>query len=333
MEEPIVIGKIYYSPEYNYLLPGWRILKQFHKFPPDRYMQIMSLLQKQYGVNTVTAPGLNQELIDSFLEEKYRKKIYIDKKYVCEVLELPVFLSKIVPFSWLQKHVIRPMLLSTNGTIQGALAALQCRQVVNLGGGFHHASFSEGSGFCFFSDAAMAAKRLLEELEVHAVAIIDLDAHQGNGTAKAVADIRKALQSHKKIWLADICMFNPDFADLKTWPSDEEAATHVDCLIKIENPGWTDQNYLNRVNLLLEFIEEKKPDYIIYNAGVDGLKEDTVGAFLNLTADTLLERDRLVFELARKLNIPILMLLSGGYHPHCTEIVAESVNRLFLTGK
>jgi histone deacetylase 11 len=171
------------------------------------------------------------------------------------------------PFFWLPGWVYRwrvldPMLRATEGTILACCLALQLGWAINLSGGFHHASYDQGGGFCIFPDISLAVHYLQTRLHLQRIMIIDLDAHQGNG-------YQKDLLLHENVYIVDC--YNS-----RIYPCDTEVKDAISRDIQIDQ-NTTDQEYLRLVDSIGQDLDYFKPELVIYNAGTDVLAEDPLG--------------------------------------------------------
>ena len=164
----------------------------------------------------------------------------------------------------------------------------------NMAGGTHHAHRDFGSGYCVFNDLAVCALHALEHLGVESVAIVDLDVHQGDGTASILADEPRACT------ISVHCSTN--------FPFRKSVSDH-DLPVPPESG---DDVYLNTVREALEICEAFEPDLILYQAGVDGLEADALGK-LNVSREGMRQRNHLVFEAAESLDVPLVVFMGGGY--------------------
>ena len=203
---------------------------------------------------------------------------------------------------------------SVGATVAAARSALQgAGLAANLAGGTHHAYAHKGGGFCVFNDAAVAARLMQAEwARTHRqplqVAIIDLDVHQGNGTAH--------------IFTGDSSVFTLSLHGEKNFPFRKEAS----CL-DVELPdGCMDAPYLHALELALDELGRRfKPGLVIYLAGADPFERDRLGR-LKLTYDGLEARDRRVFDWAFQARIPLAFCMAGGYGINIEETVQVQIN-------
>lgn len=182
-----------------------------------------------------------------------------------------------------------------HGTLLAALHALtHGTPGANLAGGTHHACHAHGEGFCVFNDLAVTTRWLQHLGLVERVTVLDLDVHQGNGSAALLAE--------------DPRVYTLSIHGEKNYPYRKVAGTRDIAL----PDGCEDQAYLKQLAPALDAALAHRPDLILYQAGVDALAEDRLGR-LALTHEGLLERDRLVFLAAQHHGIPIAITLGGGY--------------------
>jgi len=203
--------------------------------------------------------------------------------------------------------LVRRAAASVGGTIEAAWAALEHGLGINLGGGTHHAFPDHGEAFCLFNDIAVAARLLQQRNAVRKVGIIDLDAHQGDGTAAI-------LRYDQGIFILDIyCEANFPLKKVRT-----------DIALGLPE-GTTDEEYLQQLERHLPRVFQFKPEIVFYQAGVDPLKGDALGG-LALSHNGLLERDRLVLSSCREAKVPVVITLGGGYARPLSETVKAHIN-------
>ncbi len=185
---------------------------------------------------------------------------------------------------------------SAGATIAAAKTAMQEGISGNLAGGTHHAYRNRGSGFCVFNDAAVAARTLQKEINSKLrIAIIDLDVHQGNGTASILQN--------------DFSIFTLSIHGENNFPFEKEVSD-LDCGLQ---DGCDDQTYLQTLNKCLDQLDSRfKPDFVIYLAGADPHEDDRLGR-LKITKEGMRLRDEAVFQYGLDRNIPIAFSMAGGY--------------------
>jgi acetoin utilization deacetylase AcuC-like enzyme len=208
----------------------------------------------------------------------------------------------------LTESLVRREQKIVQGTIDGCTYALQNGVAFNIAGGTHHAGSFWGEGFCLLNDQAIAANYLLINNLVKRILIIDLDVHQGNGTAE--------------IFKNDSRVFTFSVHGRNNFPFRKEIS---DLDIALED-GTADEEYLDLLNKHLPaLIEQHDPDFIFYLPGADVLMTDKLGK-LNLSEDACRQRDMEVFSQCYKRSIPVQVSMGGGYSPKIRDIVAVHCN-------
>ena len=191
--------------------------------------------------------------------------------------------------------LVRRSWLAVGGTLLTARLALEHGLACHLAGGTHHAFPHYGSGFCIFNDVAVAARVLLDEGAVTRLMVIDLDVHQGDGTAA--------------IFAGDGRVFTLSAHAASNFPLRKQTSDHDLPLAD----GLDDDGYLAAVGQLLpELLEQVQPELVLYNAGVDPHRDDRLG-HLALSDTGLLLRDRMVLEACLRRRIPVATVIGGGY--------------------
>ncbi|MBU3077850.1 histone deacetylase family protein [Sphingomonas quercus] len=253
----------------------------------DKYHLVMEALREAKLPFTLHAP---EPMPRRWIEAVH------DPVYVEEVLTLNVPRAKErrIGFPITERVALRA-LLSPGGTWRAARLALVDGYAANAAGGSHHALAETGAGYCVFNDLVIAANRLIAEGDVARVLILDLDVHQGDGSA--------ALTSHRD----DI--FTLSIHAERNFPHRKAHST-----LDVPLPDGTgDHAYLTVLSQTLpEVLDAFAPDLILYQAGVDPHVDDRLGR-LALTDQGLIDRDRLVASLARDRAIPLASTLGGGY--------------------
>ena len=206
--------------------------------------------------------------------------------------------QKEIGFPWSAKMVERSR-RSAGATIAACKAALVDGIAANLAGGTHHAYRHKGSGFCVFNDAAIAARVLLKDSMAKAknlskIAILDLDVHQGDGTASILQN--------------DPAVKTVSIHGEKNYPFAKEAS---DLDIALPD-GTTDPAYLQALDQALSYLSQQKIDFLIYLAGADPYYEDRLGR-LQISQEGMAVRDRTVLEFASKAGIAVALAMAGGY--------------------
>ncbi|WP_207493359.1 histone deacetylase family protein [Aridibaculum aurantiacum] len=206
-------------------------------------------------------------------------------------------------------------LVITQGTIDCCHFAMQHGIALNVAGGTHHAFADRGEGFCLLNDFAVAANYLLQKNLAKKILIIDLDVHQGNGTAK--------LFEHKD----EVFTFSMHGAH--NYPFHKETSD-----LDVPLPeGMQDDAYLDLVSIhVKQLIEKVQPDFAFYLSGVDILETDKFGK-LKVTVEGCKQRDAIVFNLLKQHNIPCTVAMGGGYSPDIRTIVEAHCNTFRLAAQ
>jgi acetoin utilization deacetylase AcuC-like enzyme len=232
---------------------------------------------------------------------KYLRKLKTETLSTLEIQALEI------PFS---PELVRFALLSTGGTALAASEALKDGIAVHIGGGFHHAFPDHGEGFCVLNDIAVAAAKLLAEGRIRKAMVVDCDLHQGNGTAAVFA--------------GDSRVFTFSIHQMDIYPS-EKVASSLDVGLW---SGDGDRAYLAALrDHFPRLYAEFRPDLVIYVAGADPYRGDQLGG-LDMTIEGLRERDAIVIGEARKLKVPVAVVLAGGYASKVEDTVAIHLNTI-----
>ncbi len=312
--------KIVYSPHYDI---GFFGLERLHPFDSRKYSHAWRCLQREFGarlreLHVKTDKPISREELLRVHSAEYLELLR-RPKYVASALELPV-VEKLP--SWIiDRCILRPMRWGTKGTILATQAAISDGVAVNLSGGYHHTKPDQGEGFCIYADIGLAidAARQTGAIGQEArVAYIDTDAHQGNGVCHTCID-------DKRVFIFDI--YNHTI-----YPCyDHIAQGRIDCHVRV-HAGHTSDEYIAALTeslpgFLDSITNEQSVELAIYNAGTDVYEGDALGN-LNVTTEHILERDLFVIDQLRQRNIPVAMLLSGGYSSESYRHVYESVRAL-----
>jgi len=279
-----------------------------HVFPLKKYRFIYeTLLRWGAKKENFLSPQLAKEE-DLLLvhTQKYLKKLKTGDLSYSEILTLEL------PYS---PELVEFALLFVGGTVLAAEKALEDGLAVHIGGGFHHAFPDHGEGFCVLNDVAVSLEKMKKEEKVQRAMVVDCDLHQGNGTAFIFA---------KKDYAFTFSLHQMD-----NYPA-QKPSSSVDLGL------WTgdgDEEYLSKLRsnfprLYLDF----KPDLIFYLAGADPYEKDQLGG-LRMTMEGLKERDRIVIEEARKLNLPVAILFAGGYASQVRDTVSIHLNTVKVAQK
>lgn len=194
----------------------------------------------------------------------------------------------------LTREIVHAYALACGGTLRAAREALRAGAAVHLGGGFHHAYPDHAEGFCYLNDLAVAIRVLQGEGAIRRAAVVDLDVHQGNGTAS--------------IFARDPEVFTLSMHQEQLYPVPKEHSS-LDVGLEV---GTGDREYLARLDEALPQVWAHAPELVLYQAGADPYVGDMLGA-LALTLDGLAARDTRVLEGCAARGIPVVVTLGGGY--------------------
>lgn len=212
----------------------------------------------------------------------------------------------------LSEVLIEREMIIADGTMKASEFALKNGIAMNIAGGTHHAFSNKGEAFCMLNDQAIGAKYLQNKGLVGKVLIVDLDVHQGNGTAE--------------IFRNDASVFTFSMHGKGNYPFVKEKS---DLDIEFEN-GTQDDAYLSTLkDILPKLINQEKPDFIYYLCGVDVLETDKLGR-LSLTVEGCKERDRFVLQTCYNLQIPLMCSMGGGYSKDVNIVVTAHANTFRL---
>ncbi|MBG08130.1 MAG: histone deacetylase [Halobacteriovoraceae bacterium] len=287
--------EIFYSDHYIFPLP------EGHRFPAEKYSLIrQGLISNNILLTEQLKPANKISKKDLYLAHDPQ---YVDG-FIKGTLE-PKKLKKI-GITWSPQYVER-VLASVGGCFQACSSSLKVGFSGLLAGGTHHAGFDEGEGFCAFNDFAICCLKLLQSNIVKNILIIDLDVHQGNGNASL-------LKNNPSVTI--FCLHSR-----KNYPFRKVQTPYSISLEENTN----DEDYLDCLSKGLNSLKDKSFDLILYQAGVDVLKEDSLGN-LSLTMNGVMERDRIVFSFSKDKNIPLALVLGGGYSKPISSTVKAHIN-------
>lgn len=287
---------IAFHPIYKHPLP------EGHRFPMLKY----ELLPQQL-VHEGTA--LKSDFFEPEICDINHVLAIHTKEYVDDLLNLTLNARAARKIGFpLSKELVERELRIAQGTIIGAQKSFETKVSFNIAGGTHHAYSTHGEAFCLLNDQAIASQYLLDNNLAKKILIIDLDVHQGNGTAEIFRNNSKVFtfSTHGKTNYP----FKKEISDLD---------------IAFED-NTSDDIFLKTISEVIpKLIETQKPDFIFYLAGVDILASDKLGK-LGCTLDGCKKRDEIVFELCSKYQIPIQVSMGGGYSPDIKTIIEAHAN-------
>ena len=287
---------IAFDPTYVLQLP------EGHRFPMDKYELLPQQLLHEGSCEPTDFFIPKTASLDDILRTH-------DSSYVQRLTEGSLDKSEIrkIGFPWSPAMVAREFLIA-GGTIEAVQLAQIHGTAMNIAGGTHHSYPSHGEAFCMLNDQAVAAHWLLAHQKAQKILILDLDVHQGNGTAVI-------FQNHPAVYTCSV-------HGAKNYPFRKEKS---DLDIGLEDQT-SDEAYLNIVDgLLPKLWEEVKPDFVFYLSGVDVLATDKLGR-LGLSIEGCKLRDQKVLEFFWRKNIPLSCSMGGGYSPDIKHIVEAHAN-------
>ena len=272
-----------------------------HKFPMEKYSLLYEQL-KHSGIIDGNQIDPSPLLVDHLFD--VHSSLYVKR---LQNLELTPREQRVSGFIHSRELIAREFLIM-EGTRQCAEFALKNGAALNIAGGTHHAYTNRGEGFCLLNDQAIAANWLLKNTEIERVLIIDLDVHQGNGTAE--------------IFYGRNDVFTFSMHGKNNYPLKKEISS-LD--VELED-GVNDTNYMHLLEKnLLHISDVFHPDFIFFQSGVDVLKTDKLGR-LGLSLQGCRRRDQLVAEFAYNLGLPIVCTMGGGYSHDIRDIVNAHAN-------
>jgi acetoin utilization deacetylase AcuC-like enzyme len=274
--------KVIYSDRYH-------IDIGLHVFPTRKYALLYDRIRAAHPTVTFVEPEpASWARLALVHTPDYLRKVRTGDFDISELAQLEL------PWS---PAIVEGFRLMTGGTIQAAALVARSegtRIVFHIGGGFHHAFAGHGEGFCLFNDVAVAVRMLFAEGGAARAAVIDLDVHHGNGTAR--------------IFQGDPRVFTFSMHQQHNYPVDKPAGS-----LDIGLPDVAgDDAYLARLPSALDEVFAHQPDVVFYLAGADPYGDDQLGG-LALTKPGLGERDRLVLRACGRAHVPVVVLLAGGY--------------------
>jgi acetoin utilization deacetylase AcuC-like enzyme len=286
----------------NYIYP----LEENHRFPMIKYELIPEQLIRE---NTCTEKNFfNPDKVDDFTVLLTHQKEYFER---FKSLDLSKREIREIGFP-LSKELVDRELQIADGTIKGVHYSIEHGISMNIAGGTHHAFYDRGEAFCMLNDQAIAANYLINKGLSKRILIIDLDVHQGNGTAS--------------LFRSNNNVFTLSFHGKKNYPFRKEKS---DLDIEFDD-NTNDEKYLKILKETIpKIIDEFNPDFIFYLSGVDVLENDKLGR-LSLTINGCKERDRFILDICKKNSIPVQVSMGGGYSVVLKNIIEAHSNTFRL---
>ena len=289
--------RVFYSPYY------YADIGENHVFPIRKFELVRDVLLKESSLKIEEIVEPQPASVEDVLlvhTEDYVSRLIAGELTPKEIRRLGL------PWS---KSLVRRSFLATSGTINAAKSALENGVASNLAGGTHHSFPDRGEGFCVLNDVAVAIRVLQRDKLAQKYLIVDLDVHQGNGTAFIFQD--------------DGAIFTFSMHGAKNYPLFKENST-----LDVELPDRiSDADYLRILSENLPRVFAHEPEIVFYLAGADPFEKDKLGR-LSLTIEGLKRRDELVLEYARAHQIPIVTTMSGGYAADINDTVEIHSNTI-----
>ena len=282
----------------KYVLP----LPEGHRFPMLKYELIPDQLLYEGLVSK------EQFFSPNKIKENWVEKVH-DRKYIQNLNSLTLTKSEIRKTGFpLTKELVEREYMITEGSRKCVDYAIEFGAAANIAGGTHHAFRDRGEGFCLFNDVAVASYYAIEKFQMNQILVIDLDVHQGNGTASIFREENRVytFSMHGK----------------KNYPFKKEIS---DLDVELDD-GVKDGEYLKTLEHSIKKLDSTlKPNLIFYISGVDILSTDKLGR-LKVSRDGCKKRDEMIYEFAQKKNIPIVTSMGGGYSEKIYDIVEAHCN-------
>jgi histone deacetylase 11 len=307
-----MICRFVYSPDCDFSLLG---LERLHPFDGRRASRAWALFREANPMAAAQAwlrptdPVTDDEL--AMVHDRDYLRSLRSSAVVARTLE--IWPARLLPNLLLRKHVLAPMRLATRGTVMAAACALEGQNAMSFGGGYHHAFRDRGEGFCLFADVALAIAVHRASGRLGAsdrVALIDLDAHRGNGFESFIA-------GDARVSVLDMFYF-------QVYPGMPEVSIEDMPFMIPVHSRTSDEGYLGALREALpRFLDAAGAARLaFYNAGTDILAGDRVGK-LAISPAAVEERDRMVVDLLASRGIPTVITTAGGYSEESHRLIAK----------
>ena len=275
-----------------------------HRFPMEKYTALYHKVCEEFGEDSVfTAPAASFEELCSAHDARYVQDVSKG--------QLPKNELRRIGFPWSPEMIERSH-RSTGATLAAAYMALKEGRGANLAGGTHHAARARGGGYCVFNDSAVSLKVLEQKGFIKKGLVIDLDVHQGDGTANILGP--------------DPAHFCFSMHGARNYPFNKETSD-LDIALG-DDTG--DDEYLEHLSQSLPLIfERSRPNLVIYLAGADPFEHDQLGR-LKLSKMGLAARDAMVVEACDRYGVPLVISMGGGYAKNISDIVSIHFNTLLI---
>jgi len=281
-------------------------LNKGHRFPMEKYELIPEQLIREgtCSSNNFFSPKLINDRNALLTHEK---------SYYRRLSSLSLSKNEIRPIGFpVTKNLIEREKVIAQGTIDCSIHALKNMISMNIAGGTHHAFYDRGGAFCMLNDQAIATNFLLKNKCIKKILILDLDVHQGDGTASIFSNNDR--------------VFTLSFHGKNNYPFKKEKSDLDIALDDFTN----DRSYIKKLNQILpKVIDQFQPEFIFYLSGVDVLESDQLGK-LSLSIEACKQRDNFVLKIAKQNEIPIQVSMGGGYSKKIKDIIEAHANTFRL---
>lgn len=288
--------KIAWNEKYSHPLP------EGHRFPMEKYVLLPEQLLYEGTItedNIFSPEAAVEKQILAAHDAGYWQKLQAGELTRSEIRKTGF------PYS---KGLVMREIEIAGGTIMASEFALQYGIAMNIAGGTHHAFTDRGEGFCLLNDIAIAAHYLLEQYKFKKILVVDLDVHQGNGTAQ--------------IFQNESSVFTFSMHGEHNYPLKKEVS---DLDVGLPD-GADDKTYLTKLqDVLPRLMEAQQPEFVFFQSGVDVLKTDKLGR-LGLSIAGCKERDRFVLEQCKMNKVPVTVSMGGGYSLRISDIIEAHSN-------
>tara|TARA_A100001015_G_scaffold86589_1_gene96228 strand:+ start:2500 stop:3393 length:894 start_codon:yes stop_codon:yes gene_type:complete len=265
-----------------------------HKFPIDKFGELASYLLKKGIVKKFYKPIA--------CSEKTLKRVH-SEKYINDIKNKTLDDNGIKKIGFpLVDSVVQRSFVATGGTVLASKLAIKFGVACNTAGGSHHANFAGGAGYCVFNDVAVAAQYLLDRGLAGKILIVDLDVHQGNGSADIFKDNNN--------------VFTFSMHSKSNYPAKKSIS---DLDVELED-NMEDKKYIKLLKFYLNRLNQENFDYVFYIAGVDIHFNDRLGK-LKISDEGVKERDEIVTENFFSKGVPLCGVLGGGYNKDFEKLV------------
>jgi acetoin utilization deacetylase AcuC-like enzyme len=301
-----------FSPAYNTDLPAFGLNKPFAL---DRGELVLKALEEEFGQapNVISPQPLDIEDVLLVHSLAYLESLEKEETWF-EIFELKAEELKRGTATKALPELIEDFLLKSGGTLEAARLALKHGLAANLGAGYHHAFPDQGRGYCVINDIAITIRKLQKEKLIKTAMIVDLDFHQGDGTAKTFS--------------GDKSVFTLSVHSQEGWPEIKQESSLDVGILESER-----DTYLERTKAAVnQALSQFTPDLVMFVAVSDVYEKDILPGtkYLRLPLSVLKERDQFVIDTFKMREIPLAMVFAGGYGPHVWEVHHQAVRHLLL---